>query len=124
VKDRRRLGRTFDLQGSSQIFERIVNGVSGGAPLSASLLAFLGREVAFARPSRGVDVVAAAKALDLLSSAFRGGLHMPTRLVGTDKVSFALGANPFASERVIFEPFEVGLCGLDFFGSVKEGGDR
>lgn len=122
MNDRERFGCTFDLQGSSQFLERVADGVGGGTPLSPSLLALLGREVAFSGPLRRVDVVAATKALNLLSGAFCGGLHMPTRLVGTNKVSFALGANPFASKRVILETLEVGLCRLNIF-DVGQGGE-
>jgi hypothetical protein len=122
VNDRERFGCTFDLQGPSQFLERVVDGVSGGTPLAPSLLALLSREVAFSRPLRRVDVVAATKAFDLLSGAFCGGLHMPTRLVGTNKVSVALGANPFASKWVILKALEVGLCRLNIF-DVGQGGE-
>jgi hypothetical protein len=109
------------LQDTSQFLERVIDGEGGGTPLSAFLLAHLCREVTLAGPLGRVDVVATAEALDLLSRALGSRLGVPASLVGTDKVAFALCANPLASERVVFEIPEVRLGRLNVF-SVKQWG--
>lgn len=59
-----------------------------------------------------MDVVVAAEAIDLLPGALGSRLHMPASFVGTDEVTFALGADPFAIDGVVFKPFKIGLCRL------------
>ena len=114
MKDCGRLGHTYDLQVALQfqISERVVDGISGGALLSAFLLALLGREVALARIWRRVDVILAAETLDLHPSALGGRLHVPTSFVGTDEVTSALRADQLASGEVVFKVLKVGLWRL------------
>lgn len=86
---------------------RVVDGVGGGAPLAALLLALLGREVTFTRPLGGVDAVLTAETHDLLTRTFRRCFDVPASLVGADKVLFALCADPLASDGVLLETGEV-----------------
>ena len=60
-----------------------------------------------------VDVVAAAKALDLFPRTLGRRFDVPASLVGADEVAAALHANPLASGGEIVEAIEVGLGGLD-----------
>lgn len=116
---------SYDLQNSSGFFERVADGVGGDTPaLSTLLLAFLRREMAFARPLCRVNMVAASKAFDLLSRAFGRGLHVPTGFMGADEVPVAFRANPLASKRVVVETFEVDLDGFDLFFVGEGGGVR
>jgi len=69
-----------------------------------------------------VDVVTTAKALNLFSRALGRRFDMPPSLVSTDEVPFALWANPFASEGVVFKTGEVGLGSLHLVGVAQGAG--
>ena len=96
-----------------------MNSVSWGAPLPAPFLALLGREVTFAGPLGRVDAVTTAKALNLCSRTLGRGFDMSASLVSADEVLFALGANPLASEGVVFKTDEVSLGRLYLAGVAQ-----
>jgi len=96
------------LRGALQFLHvRVVDGVGGGAPLTALLLALLGQEVTFTGPLGGVDAVATAKTHDLLTGTFRRCLDVPAGLVGADKALFALFADPLFNDGVVLETGEI-----------------
>ena len=101
---------------------RVVDGVGGGTPLPALSLALLGREVALTRPLGCVDMVATAKAFDLLARTLGRCLDVPASLMGADKVSAALRTNPLASRGMVLEAIKICLCGLDLDQGGENGG--
>ena len=122
MKYGRKFNHTYDLREILQFYVRVVDGVGGGTPLPA-LLTFLGAEVTLAGVVRGVDMVAAAKAHDLLPGALGCRLHMPAGLMGADEVALALCADPLASDGAVLDAVEASLDGLDVV-SVNQGGEN
>lgn len=109
MKDCRRFERTYDLRDNLRRHVRVADGIGGGAPLTALLLALLGGEVTLARVVARVDVVATAKTHHLLTGTLGRRFGVPAGLMGTDEVVFALRADPLASDGVILETVEIGL---------------
>lgn len=102
---------------------RVVDGVGGGTPFTALLLALLGAEMTLAREVGGMEVVTTAKTLDLLPRTLGGGFDVPAGLMGADEVTVALCANPLASAGMVLEIFEIGLGSLGVV-DVDQGGEK
>jgi len=79
--------------------------------------------MALARRPCGVDVVTAAKAFDLGSSAPGGSLRVSASLVGTDEVLPTFAAIPLTGDGVVLETLEINLDGFDDL-RIEGGEDR
>ena len=92
---------------------RVIDGVCGGTPFTALLLALLGREVTLSRPWGRMDVVATTKALDLQACTLGCRFDMPASLMGANEIFSALCTDPLASGGVLLETVEIRFGGLD-----------